>query len=125
MITFLRLETGCRDTDEQTLKIKKQTVEYNTTRQCCTKRRDTIPGDRFWDFSLFIDVIVSVCEATSGMKRNAVGSCVRLKKWKGEGLDNTVNPITPWNPKRVFKCSDFASCNIIFFPNAKSGTCHL
>lgn len=77
--------------------------------------RHTIPGDRFWDFSLFIDVIVSVCEATSGMKRNAVGSCVRLKKWKGEGLDNTVNPITLWNPKRVFKCSDFASCNIIFF----------
>lgn len=34
VITFLRLETGCRDTDEQTLKIKKQTVEYNTTRQC-------------------------------------------------------------------------------------------
>lgn len=33
-------------------------------------------------------MIVSVCEATSGMKRNAVGSCVRLKKWKGEGLDN-------------------------------------
>lgn len=48
-------------------------------------------------FSVY-DVIVSVCEATSGMKRNAVGSCVRLKKWKGEGLDNTVNPITPWNP---------------------------
>lgn len=47
--------------------------------------RHTIPGDRFWDFSLFIDVIVSVCEATSGMKRNAVGSCVRLKKWKGGG----------------------------------------
>lgn len=87
--------------------------------------RHTFPGDRFWDLSLFIDVIVSVCEATSGMKRNAVGSWVRLKKRKGEGLDNTVNPITPWNPKRVFKCSDFASCNIIFFPNAKSGTCHL
>lgn len=83
------------------------------------------PETDFGIFFLFIDVIVSVCEAANGMKRNTVGSCVRLKKWKGEGVDNTVNLFTLMNPKRVFKCSDFASCNIIFFPNAKSGTCHL
>lgn len=87
--------------------------------------RYIIFGDRFWDFFLFIDVIVFVCEVISGMKRNVVGSCVRLKKWKGEGLDNMVNLIIFWNFKRVFKCFDFVLCNIIFFLNVKSGICYL
>lgn len=105
-------------------RLKKNPVEYNRTRQFCTKRIDTLfPETDFGIFFvLFIDVIVSVCEATSEMKRNAVGSCARLKKWKGMGW--LIRSI--WLHLRTLKrgfssFTDFA-WNITFFQMRQAET---
>lgn len=103
-------------------RLKKNPVEYNRTRQFCTKRIDTLFPETDFGFFCFVYWCDSVClRSNKRDEKKCSGELCEIEEIKGDGLVNTVNLITLKNlKKRVFKFYWFC-LEYYFLPNATSG----